>query len=201
MEQLIIFLLFVVGSIISSYIQHKKKQEEERQQRELEDLTRREGSAPSVPRNAPWPKTAADWQEELRRMLEGETPRQPPPVIKPVLLPPVQQQQPPPAPVPQPPPALAEAARRAEHKALLQRTAGQYQRAENLHASVKERLRAVAEQTTTHRSAEPRHHRRAAQSDFVSRLRQHPGAMREAFIASIIFEAPKGLEEKPVDAR
>ncbi|MGZ8938473.1 MAG: hypothetical protein ACXW32_04605, partial [Limisphaerales bacterium] len=63
MEQLIIFLLFIVGSIISSVIQHKKKKAEEQQQRELEDLTRTpRGTAPPLRKpETSWPQTAGDW--------------------------------------------------------------------------------------------------------------------------------------------
>src|SRR5688500_8757118 len=113
MEQLVIFLLFVVGSIISAIIQNKKKKAEEQQQRELEEFTRRprgqaQSAPPTIPSRQPsptsqapqasWPRTAADWQEQLRRMLEGET--APPVIIKPVLLPPQPAPQKPPSVVP-----------------------------------------------------------------------------------------------------
>lgn len=210
MEQLIIFLLFVVGSIISSIIQHKKKQAEEQQQRELEQSTRREpGQQPRpVKPQAKWPQTAADWQEQLRRMLEGESTQSPtPPVIKPVLLPPVAGREQKPAPKPtqrgrQTQPPLKQEVILPREKAEgdiefaspLKTSSAHYERAARLHESVEQRLRAVAEQTSTHKPATPMQSRYRPHSQFVQRLRHNPRAIREAFIASIIFGPPKSME-------
>ena len=193
MEQLIIFLLFVVGSIISSIIQHKKKKAEEQQQQELEELTRRprgEAAPPAKPPEA-WPKSAADWQEQLRRMLEGES--QPPPVIKPILLPPEQR-------APKPSPPVQRSSKPTElsegdlvFKSPLKTSTENYQRAANLHTNVQERMRAIDLQTSTAKSGAARRRPRA-QSEFVQRLKHNPRAIREAVIASVIFAPPKGLE-------
>lgn len=207
MEQLIIFLLFVIGSIISSIIQHKKKQAEEQQQRELEEATRRPaGNVPLPPPRAEtqWPpRTPADWHEQLRRMLQGETPeQQPPPVIKPVLLPPVQKQQPvPEKPEPEPrrtPPPISET---GKFTRPLQTSAANYQRAANLHAAVEDRMRAVTQQTATHRRKAAARQRSRSHSDFVRTLRRNPSALREAFIATLIFGPAKGIEDQPMTLR
>ena len=196
MEQLVIFLLFVVGSIISSILQHKKKKAEELQQQELEELTRRpRGEAtPAAKRPEAWPKSAADWQEQLRRMLEGEA--QSPPVIKPILIPP-EQRAPQPTPPPVPPKRSSKPAEVSEgdlvFKSPLKTSAENYQRAANLHSNVQERMRAIDLQTSTAKADSARRRPRG-QSDFVQRLKRNPRAIREAFIASVIFARPKGLE-------
>jgi hypothetical protein len=199
MEQLIIFLLFVVGSIISSVIQHKKKKAEEQQQRELEELTRsthgaRTQTAPPPKPVERWPKSAADWQEQLRRMLEGES--QPPPVIKPILIPPEQR-------APKPAPPRVQPSRTPKQlelsegdlvfKSPLKSSTENYQRAANLYSNVQDRMRAIDLQTSTAKSGAARR-RPPAQSEFAQRLKRNPRAIREAFIASVIFAAPKGLE-------
>jgi hypothetical protein len=196
MEQLIIFLLFVVGSIISSIIQHKKKKAEEQQQRELE-LTRtphgaRAQTAPPPKPSEAWPKTAADWQEQLRRMLEGKAP----PVIKPILIPP-EQRAPKPTPPPVPPKRSSKPTEVSEgdliFKSPLKASTENYQRAANLHSNVQNRMRAIDLQTSTAKAASARRRPRA-QSEFVQRLKRNPRAIREAFIASVIFAPPKGFE-------
>ena len=218
MEQLIIFLLLVVGSIISSIIQNKKKKAEEQQQRELEELTRTprgqghsqpprmparqpphvpQSSQPSPAPEASWPRTAADWQEQLRRMLEGESA---PPVFKPVLLPP-EPGPPQKPPVIVTPPKQPVARERSQGPLVSTRpvrtSASTHERAANLQAAVKERKRALDEVKVKHtpvptstERARPRAH-----SAFVQRLKRNPRAIREAFIASIIFAPPQGLEQ------
>jgi hypothetical protein len=193
MEQLIIFLLFVVGSIISSIIQKKKKKAEAEQQQELEELTRRARGEPVPPRKPvdSWPKTAADWQEQLRRMLEGES--QPPPVFKPILLPPQERPPQPPVQAKQPPRQIEASEGDLSFKIPRKTSVESYDRAANLYASVKERMRAINSQTSTAHAASTRRRPRA-HSAFVQRLKQNPRAIREAFIASVIFAPPKSLE-------
>jgi len=199
MEQLIIFLLFVVGSIISSIIQNKKRKAEEQQQQELEELTRRSRGETSTERKPieAWPKSATDWQEQLRRMLEGAT--EGPPVIKPVIVPP--------PPRPQPAPVKPPARQISEipegdlvFKSPLKTSAENYQRAANLHSNVQERMRAIDLQTPAARTAAPVHRRGRVPSEFVQRLKRNPHAIREAFIASVIFAPPKGLETAEAEA-
>lgn len=203
MEQLIIFLLFVVGSIISSIIQHKKKKAEEQQQREMEELAS-SGRGRPVPPKQPqtsWPQTAGDWQEQLRRMLEGESA---PPVIKPVLLPPQQKPQPqqqPRSSKPAPPLAKTEVSEGdiALHSPLAQSTGGQ-SRASSLHDGVKKRMRAIRDKTSAPAETAFNRQRPKRQHDFVRRLRRSRTSIREAFIASLIFSPPKAVESSEVES-
>lgn len=209
MEQLIIFLLFVIGSIISSIIQHKKKKAEEQQQQELEEMARQRGERvpPRAPPQSARPKQVA-WEEQLRKMLQGETSPAPPPppVIKPVLMPPQQKSQPAPTPPSLPvtdfsAPRQNLRERAEQYLKSLKDAGGQQERAANLHASVKKRVREIKQQTSTHSWAEPKRKRRgSAESDFVRRLRRNPGAIREAFIASVIFGPPKSIESSEVES-
>jgi hypothetical protein len=199
MEQLIIFLLFVIGSIISSIVQHKKKKAEEQQQRELEELTRRPAGErrpprPASPPQASWPKNAADWQEQLRRMLEGESA---PPVIKPVLLPPELPPQKSPVVIHQQRQPVAREISEGDlvFKSPLTTSATNYERAANLHAAVQERMRTIGEQRVKHTPAIQDRGRSRPHSTFVQRLKRNPRAIREAFIASIIFAPPRGMED------
>ena len=202
MEQLIIFLLFVVGSIISSVIQHKKKKAEEQQQRELEELTRSGRGQPPPPQkpHTSWPQTAGDWQEQLRRMLEGESA---PPVIKPVLLPPSQkppqQQARSSKPTPPAPRTEISGGEIALHSPLQESTDG-YSRASNLHEAVKNRMRAIREKTSTPVETAFNRERPKLQSDVVRRLRRSRTSIREAFIASLIFSPPKAAESGEVES-
>ena len=216
MEQLIIFLLFVVGSLISAYVQKKKAQAEERQQRELEEMTSRgRGSQapPPPPRKAQpeWPQSAGDWQEQLRRMLQGETAPPPPPVIiKPVLLPPQKQtQQPttsrkvPPARVPQSSrPAHEKSEGDVEFQSPFKVSNAKYERASNIQKTVQARLRAASDQTTSHKPAVVIQRPRRGHADFLRRLRHNPFALREAFVTSLVFGPPKSVEfETPAELK
>jgi hypothetical protein len=199
MEQLVIFLLFVVGSIISTVIQSKKKKAEELQQRELEALTQSPRTQTAPPKRAygSWPKTAVDWQEQLRRMLEGET--APPPVIRPVLLPPQSRPPRPPSLVrenPRPQRELSEGD--LVFQTPLRASGENYRRASNLHSAVQERMRAIDLQTSTAKASgvPPRAH---VHSEFIGRLKRNPNAMREAFIANVIFAPPKSLESAELE--
>lgn len=202
MEQLIIFLLFVIGSIISSIVQHKKKKAEEQQQRELEELTQSPRGGPVPPRKPQmsWPRSTGDWQEQLRRMLEGESP---PPVIKPVLLPTTrkhsQPQQPRSSKSPSAPVRPDTSEGELVFESPLKESTANYERASNLHSAVEKRMRAIRERTSTRPQTAFNRARPKLQSDVVRRLRRSRTSIREAFIASLIFSAPKAMESSEVD--
>ncbi len=204
MEQLVIFLLFIVASIVSSIIQKKKKaEEEEAARREMERSLPGEPARPSpspTPSQPPvvrWPRSAQDWQEQLRKMLEESAPPVIKPVIKPVVVP---EKRPPQAgakPIPVKVVLPAEKSEgEFESRSPLRESASAHQRAASLHARVEDRLRAVDARTAAARPNQP--HRRGERSTHavVRNIRQRPAALREAFIASLIFSRPKSLEER-----
>jgi hypothetical protein len=190
MEQLVIFLLFVVASIVSSIIQKKKKAEEEAAHRNAPVPA---GTKPPVTR---WPRSAQEWQEQLRKMVEENAP----PVIKKPATAPAQRGTVPPLTRPIAvkvlPPEKSEGD--IELKSPLRDSVSAYKRAANLHDKVGERLRAVDQQTTTHRAAVPRRAGASHAAVFARSLRRRPAALRDAFISSVIFSPPKSLEESGV---
>ena len=192
MEQLVIFILFVVVSIISTIIQSRKKAQEEAQQRgEL---------PPSVPRPerperpvTQWPRNVGQWQEQLKRMLEENAP---PPVIRPIIVPEKREAtsippaKPVKAAVPQPhfpgTPALTD---ESEGPSIASVSA--HEHVSNMYDRVKQRLRAAGKHKTTHR---PRVVHQRAPVPTLHRLTRNPAALRDAFVASLIFSPPKALE-------
>jgi hypothetical protein len=171
MEQIVILILFVVASIVSSIVQNRKKRQE----------TDRQGLPPSAPRRPfeQWPQTTADWQEELRRLLEPDK-QQPPPVI-----------------VTAPPPIVP---RPRQQAAPVERSEGD----EAIGATGKFRERVHEFMHTGHRHAggpaekPPRAPvlRQTKVSPRPFNWARNPQRVREAFVASLIFSPPPGLERR-----
>ena len=94
--------------------------------------------------------------------------------------------------------------RKADTQRSFKLTEKHYERASNLHANVQERMRSIREQTSTHTAAPaPSAFNRARpprQSNVVRRLRRSRAAVREAFIASLIFAPPKAVESGEVES-
>jgi hypothetical protein len=80
-------------------------------------------------------------------------------------------------------------------KSPLHTSAASHARAGNIHAAVEDRMRAIGEQRVRHTPASADPTRLRPDSAFVRRLKRNPRAIREAFIASIIFAPPQGLEQ------
>jgi hypothetical protein len=194
MEKLIILLLFGLGTAISSYLQNRKKREEEARDAALgkPTPTARTGSGePPVPH---WPKTSQDWQKELRRVLEERmNPRS---------------ELPPPLPqtrnTPTAPPSPARPRTVIQTKVLppagpaqtvLQRSTTIHARAAQLPANVAERMTAIEQQTQHARPAPvPARHTSSPAATVVARWTRHRPSLREAFVASLIFSPPIGLQ-------
>ena len=149
--------------------------------------------AATVPQpSRPAPKKI-NWEEELRRMLEGNEPAPPPVRPAPVM----------PAPAPPPLPALRPAAARPVladhdrglpvHMPGLTTSAQTYQRASQLDASVANRLHQVTERVRLH---QPIQRADVASQDIahtLALLRNKPG-LRSAIMASVVLGPPKALE-------
>src|SRR5688572_4277994 len=107
MEQLIILAVIAGASLLHGWWKKRQEAESEPQPGPVPPPLRRPG-APPTGRSEPAPSPAASWEEELRRLLQGnQQPRRPqPPVITqvPPPLPPVAAVRP--APVRRPPPVL-----------------------------------------------------------------------------------------------
>lgn len=196
-EQLVIFLLFVIGSIVSSILEKRKKQ----QQGDPGKLSRpRPRMETPVPQ---WPKTAKNWQEELKRLLEGQL--APPPVAVPP------KTTPPPAPRPQRPTPAYSTSKRVAPPVIagkeveisegemvlpspLKESQTAYARAAQLDRQVGARLQYIDHLTETAKPAHVPVATRNAAAASVRRWTRGPQELREAFVASLIFGPPKSLE-------
>jgi hypothetical protein len=200
MEKLILLAIVLLGSAISSYFQNKKKREEEELERR-EPGPRTTSGEPPVPH---WPKTGRDWQEELRRVLQGQP--QPPPSTHRQSVPP---KVPPPARPPTAPPAIvrtkvilrassttAEPSEGAvTFPSPLKQSVTAYARASELAGRVESRLQAVDAQTQGHKSVVPARRERPSGARIIRRWSRSRESLREAFIASLIFAPPVGLRD------
>ncbi|MHB8520369.1 MAG: hypothetical protein ACYDH9_06390 [Limisphaerales bacterium] len=224
-ESLLILIVFVVLSALSNWMKKKSGQPEEGAGDEPHPTpsppAHRTRTIPVPPAPAR-PQKPIDWQEALRRLLEGELPAPPPP--------PVVVQRPPPGAGPPPilGPQLGAATRRdavessesAGALASFTRSTAAYQKASQLDEDVAERLEqraSLADSMSAYQQASELDQTVAGHiRDVTSRpvqltatvqrridsqeitqtkaMFRHPAAARQAIIASIILSPPKGLE-------
>lgn len=177
-----------------------------------------------VPTSRPNPPTAPapssrSWEEELRRLLEGEPPvitapppappTPPPPTptgrpvtqARPVVVVTPVPPRPTPVPAPRPPqlPVVVSAELEGGAPAVLARmeqSEAAMSRAGQLHADVARRLRRVDEMTARHevRTVGDRVAVRSAEARAARVLLQNPRTARQAIVASVLLGAPKAFE-------
>lgn len=152
---------------------------------------RRPGN-PSTGRPAPAPSPAASWEEELRRLLQGEQQprRTPPPVViqvPPPLPPPVRR----PAPVPQSDPDMDRGL--SVRMPTLEHSAQAFLRASNLESKVAEHMQRVGQQVASHKKLELKKEVAPAIRQALSLVRNRQ-SQRAAIIAGIVLGPPKALE-------
>jgi len=208
-----ILLLIVLGSAINEWLK-KKKQTGKKDSSPTESDSQQPRDPATMPRPAsPRPKATSDWEEQLRRLLDGEMPVAKPPPVAPPLIQPVIVQEPklaPPqrrvvaaapvartAPLALSGPGTAEAAKTVEvHLQALKESAAAYQRASHLHEGVAEHLKRIEEMTEHHPGKVPTAHRPgfSAEAAQTIALIRNPHTVRKAMIASLIFGPPKTLE-------
>ena len=216
-----VMLAIVVISALSSWFQKRNQKDGQAEPWGGEDdETYRQRTGGSTP-PAPNPNQPLNWEEELKRLLEGKppldgtagTPPPPPPIVRRV---------------PAPPPLPETVSRESEgideesitsregsspwqdvaldsqppptkSLANLEHTTQAYQRASKLHETVAARMRHVDEQTEKH--GKPLAASRAVRRDVgspdaravVALLRQ-PATARQALLASFVLAPPKALE-------
>jgi hypothetical protein len=224
-ESLLILLVFVIISGVSTWMQKRRQAAEEPQSWPDEDefsqppTAQRPASGqrpgPTAPPPPPQPQPAtSSWEEELRRLLQGDrpTPPSPQPIPPPVPpSPPHPRPSPPPVPAsPRPvaaspydtrrpvpkPPAAPSAPLPHFRPAALDRSAAAYQRASHLAESVAGRMREVERRTQIHEPGAARVRRKPVSREInaARSLLQSPQAARQAVIASVILGPPRGLE-------
>jgi hypothetical protein len=189
MEKLIFIIAIVVLSLLHSW--WKKRQEAQEQNRQPEPWPGqppgRRPPGPASARPAPPPSKAASWEEELRRLLEGEEPARPvpPPIVVPQPVPPPLPRTAAPRPVPAPRPVFVEQADPDVGKSAPVRLP-------SLEQSAQAFLRA-SPQVTTHRESETRKRISPAIRQAVDLVRNRQ-SQRAAIIAGIILGPPKAME-------
>jgi hypothetical protein len=211
-EGLIIFLVFIAISALSNWLKRKRGEAETPLFDEDESppaLPRRR--EPPLPRQRPAPPPAQmSWEEEIRRLLEGDQPTAPapapPPVARetrPLPVPPLVQTPPEPevdlesAPIPtlrRAPTPVIEAPR--VELPTLSESASAYIKASQLSERVAQRFENVDQRTATAVPDQPVIRTRGLAPDaaaFVRQLRSGRSA-RQAILATVILGPPKALE-------
>jgi hypothetical protein len=202
MDSLLIVLVVTVLAALSNWLQQRAQSRHEPPpdtnrppQPRPQPRTRRTIPAPT----APQPRAESSLERELRRLLGEEIPQPPrprPPLAEPPAPPPIHPLAPHPTalgPHRMPPPSLVI---QPPVPAEWGDPSGGFHRAQQLHESVAERLRQVDAHTESH-GAERRSHAlppALAEAHAILGLRHNPQAARQAFIASLVFGTPKGLE-------
>lgn len=215
MDSLLIMLAILAITAISSWLQRKGQREDpgslgdewktikpRKTEPPPQPAPPKIGQPTSSPRKAP---PAIDWERELRRLLQGDAPTAAPPPP-----PPLVREEPAPAPRPAPPPvvrpvkpppmrfpvpAVVERRESGPASTILVEASSAYQKAQQLHKSVADRLREVDQAIELHKAGAPAH-TRAVPPDVRSALSmlQNPKTVRQAIIASLILAPPKALE-------
>lgn len=168
---------------------------------------------PTPPSRTQPPPKRFDWEEELRRMLEGESeepeshprPSPPPPPVTQPLPPPPGAPRPVRSPVPLPSPPVAKpqpapahhtvsARKQHPHLASLDESAKAYHRAEELHKQVAETLEKVIElkpYSPMPQLAYPQ----SLDAHQARALLRHHGTLRQSLIVSVVLGPPKSIED------
>ena len=200
MDTLITIAIFVIVAIVTSWL--KKKQEPEDQSWSGQSPP----PVPGRPAERPPPRSkAASWEEELRKLLEGDepAPTPPPSVIvyeapkplrpPPVAPPPVAL---PPRPVLRPVPVIE---RDEQDVGLpvqlppLTQSVQAYQKASQLDLQVAERLRRI-EQQVTHHTIAPKAEVTSPEILLAKALLRNRESLRGAIVAAVILGPPKAFE-------
>jgi hypothetical protein len=200
MDTLITIAIFVIVAIVTSWL--KKKQEPEDQSWPGQSPP----PVPGRPAERPPPRSkAASWEEELRKLLEGDepAPTPPPSVIvyeppkplgsPPVAPPPVTL---PPRPVLRPVPVIE---RDEQDVGLpvqlppLTQSVQAYQKASQLDLQVAERLRRI-EQQVTHHTIAPKVEVTPPEILLAKALLRNRESLRGAIVAAVILGPPKAFE-------
>ncbi|MBI5773440.1 MAG: hypothetical protein HZA89_06820 [Verrucomicrobia bacterium] len=201
-----IFIAFVAVSVISNWIKKKGEQQQEDPWTSDDETPSRPTAEPR--RTAPpAPQKITNWEEELRRVLEGNIPTTsspPPPLPPPIVV--VEQR-------PAPPPKSFELKSapvlsrvRVEESsdeemqggrlATLSQSAAAHARASHLQVQLAQRFQQSGGSTARNTSTVPVAHRAAPTAEMaaIRQLFRQPSTVRQAVVASLILGPPKALE-------
>lgn len=194
-------LLVLLVTALSSWLQKRSQaqQSEADEPRPLPKPPKTPSRIPQPRETAPppaQPRRRSSWEEELRRLLEGET--SPEPAEAPVI---IRKSESPPTPstppvISAPAPTLVQEQSAVRGQKLADAEAA-YAKARQLHQETARRLQEVVAHTKQHRGGpEQRFSPNAPEAlPAITLLRDRHG-VRQAIIASIILGPPRGLEEE-----
>ena len=200
LENLLPLLGLALFAILSGWLKKRTGESEP----SLPSPSLPETGQPSGPGRQPAPKPT-DWEEELRRLFEGnEAPTAPPPVARPVNLEPLPSPEPPPVsqPAPAPPPDLGPFPEPVFPNPLtvvlptvdgrLDQAAASQDRAHQLGAHVMEYMHSALSEAKLPppRGLKPV----SAEGRKAAELLRQPQTLRQSVIVSLILSPPKGLE-------
>ncbi|MBI2946090.1 MAG: hypothetical protein HYY23_00450 [Verrucomicrobia bacterium] len=202
MDSLLGTLVILLIMAVSSWLQRKAGQQQQRPKPPARPPMH-PPAMPPQPRGAalptqppPRPVRKIDWQEELRRLLEGDAePAEPPPVI-------VREVEPAPPPsviVPKPAPrpvVVAADLEEGPQSSRLTASIAAYKKAQQLHEEAAARLQQTVEQTKARKLGErtARSGKSAQEIASAISLIRNPASVRQAFVTSVVLSPPKALE-------
>jgi hypothetical protein len=218
MEQLIVVALVIVASLVHGWIQRRQEPDDENDEQDPQtNRPRRPGAGaetgPGAPPRPQRPKPAGGgWEEELRRLLQGEEPApRPKPSPPPPPPPPVASPAPPPMPKTARPAAPAPFLTRSNipvpaegtemevglpvRPVVLSQAGWAHDRAQ-IHASVVQRMQDTASRVTSHvtvlrdRPNLPPPAGATIMRDFL----RHREGQRAGIVASIVLGPPRSLD-------
>lgn len=198
MEKLIFVIAIVVISMIHSWLQKRKEQPEEESSPWPKPQPRHPNAPPPLNRPPqPAPK-AGNWEEELRRLLQGGEPARPrPPVV--IAAPPPLPRTPSARPRVVPAPVVTVEPDGDMDTGLpvrmptLEKSAQAFLRASSLEARVAEHMRGVDARVTSHAAPEIKRTKAPEVREALALVRGRQ-SQRAAIIASVILGPPKALE-------
>jgi hypothetical protein len=204
MEKLIFIAVVVILSLLHAWWKKRQEAGEDESNPWPGYPPRHKPKAPPAPRPAPPPSPAASWEEELRRLLQGEEPARPasPPVVvvqQPHAAPPPLPRGAATRPAPAPHPVFVEQVDPDMEKGLpvkmpsLEQSAQAYLHASQLESRVAERMHRVDQLVTTHQKLESKKPVAPEIRQAISLLRQRQ-SQRAAILAGIILGPPKAME-------
>jgi hypothetical protein len=210
-DSLIGLLIFVLISVVAGWLQKKQRKEQEEQGPAPPPRPRPTGAPMPPPGQHSTPKPLS-WEEELKRLLEGNLPESEPPPAPP---PPIVVQRPhraPPPPIPAAPPPLPQHTHKSVFDVVEESNPAEvsvepvfhplpdlsesllaHQRASQLEQQVQEHLRLVTQHPV--RSAGLPHRAATPEATAALSLLRSPKSARTAVLAALILGPPRALSD------
>lgn len=195
-ESFLIFLLIAAGSAFFNWLKKRGEKTEDWSNEENRPGTPVDRDYPAPPPLAPRREPTTNWEEELRRMLEGGSSQETPPPV----------QVPRPAPVYRPVPPPIATVKRTVTPVFVQEEEGPaieppslakakvgYERASHIEDNVASHFKHMAQHPVALTST-GFHMNRTPEIDRARTFLKNRASIREALIASIILSPPKALE-------